>query len=159
MLNTIYILPLPTVRIYPSESKGDCSGGSSLATHYSVCRDFAGRIILLCCNCSVFHGLQHALSMLVGSVKLPIDTPLFSIPGSGSWASAVCTARRGRPTRHSRPLATTTAFGGYFAGSYLASFKNRQDAVVLTTHKGDVKHEQVTPLSCIMLQTCAPILL
>ena len=44
-----------------------------------------------------------------------------------------------------RTCNTTAAFGGYFAGSYLASFKNKQDAVVLTTYKEDVGHEQVMP--------------
>ena len=45
--------------------------------------------------------------------------------------------------RTDRTRTTATAFGSYFAGSYLASFKSRQDAVVLTTHKEDVGHEQV----------------
>lgn len=57
----------------------------------------------------------------------------------------MCSARNSRLTRPLRPRHTTVAFGGYFAGSYLASLKNKQDAVVLTTYKEDVGHEQVTP--------------
>jgi len=81
--------------------------------------------------------------MLISSNTLPVDTQFTHLLVSGGRATAVRSKIKSRSGSHQRHRNFTSAFGGYFAGNLLASFKNKQDAVVLTTFKKDVDHERV----------------
>ena len=81
--------------------------------------------------------------MLISSNTLPVDTQFTHLLVSGGRATAVRSKIKSRSGSHQRHRSFTSAFGGYFAGNLLASFKNKQDAVVLTTFKKDVEHERV----------------
>ena len=81
--------------------------------------------------------------MLTSSSTLPVDTQITHTLVSGGRVTTVRSKRKSRTWSHQRHRNFTSAFGGYFAGNYLASFKNKQNAVVLTTFKKDVEHERV----------------